>query len=100
MARAMLSQCTEARCTVIQGLITSKDVFLRGALIVREFGIATWLRCCVVLLSGRRTTFLELIFQVTARATPLPALRTARVGPAPAKASERIGRSRGQGESK
>ncbi len=45
---------------MIQGLITSKDVFLSGAVIVREFGLVTWLRCCLVLVSGRRTTFLEL----------------------------------------
>ena len=47
---------------MIQGLITSKDVLLRGYPIVREFGIGTWLRCCLVLLKGRRTTFLELVF--------------------------------------
>jgi hypothetical protein len=47
---------------MIEGLITSKDVFLRGAVIVQEFGIATWFRCCLVLLSGRRTTFLQLVF--------------------------------------
>jgi hypothetical protein len=47
---------------MIQGLITSKDVLLRGGVIVREFGLVTWLRCCLVLLSGRRTTFLELVF--------------------------------------
>jgi hypothetical protein len=50
------------RYAMIQGLITSKDVFLRGNLIVREFGISTWLRCCLVLLTGRRTTFLEMVF--------------------------------------
>ncbi len=47
---------------MIEGLITSKDVLLRGAVIVHEFGVGTWLRCCLVLLSGRRTTFLELVF--------------------------------------
>ena len=47
---------------MIQGLITSKDVLLRGVVIVREFGFVTWFRCCLVLLSGRRTTFLELVF--------------------------------------
>jgi hypothetical protein len=47
---------------MIQGLITGKDVFLRGAIIVHEFGIVTWLRCCLVLFSGRHTTFLELVF--------------------------------------
>ncbi len=47
---------------MIQGFITSKDVLLRGVVIVREFGLVTWFRCCLVLLSGRRTTFLELVF--------------------------------------
>ena len=47
---------------MIAGLITGKDVLRRGHVIVREFGVATWLRCCVVLLTGRRTTFLELVF--------------------------------------
>ena len=47
---------------MIQGLITSKDVLLRGVLIVREFGLVTWFRCCLVLLTRRRTTFLELVF--------------------------------------
>ncbi len=47
---------------MIQGLITSKEVIREGAVIVREFGIATWLRCCLVLLSGRHTTFLALVF--------------------------------------
>ena len=47
---------------MIQGLITSKDVLLRGSIIVREFGLSTWLRCCLVLLTGRRTTFLEVVF--------------------------------------
>src|SRR5260370_24629889 len=62
VARVLLFQCIEKRCTMIQGLITSKDVFLSGAVIVREFGIATWLRCCLVLLSGRHPTSLEVVF--------------------------------------
>jgi hypothetical protein len=47
---------------MIQGFINSRDVFLRGSVIVREFGISIWLRCCLVLLTHRRTTFLELVF--------------------------------------
>lgn len=47
---------------MIQGLITSKDVFLRGGIIVREFGVSIWLRCCLVLLTNRHATFLELVF--------------------------------------
>jgi hypothetical protein len=59
---------------MIQGLITSKDVFLRGTVIVREFGLATWFRCCLVLLSGRHTTFLELVF-IRGRASGTTAIR-------------------------
>jgi hypothetical protein len=47
---------------MIQGVITTRDVLLRGTLIIREFGLATWLRCCAVLVTGRRTTFLEVVF--------------------------------------
>jgi hypothetical protein len=52
----------EARCAMVRGLITSKDVLLRSTVIVREFGLWTWLRCCLVLFSRRRITFLELVF--------------------------------------
>jgi len=86
---------------MIQGLITSKDVLLRGVVIVREFGFVTWFRCCLVLLSGRHTHFPRAgLRQVTERATPLPALRTAHVGPPRANAIRQIGRSRKQGEPK
>jgi hypothetical protein len=47
---------------MIQGLITSRDVFLRGYLIIREFGPSPWLRCCLVVIARRRTAFLELVF--------------------------------------
>jgi hypothetical protein len=47
---------------MIRGLITGKEVLCCGRLIVREFGFLTWLRCCLVLLTRRRTTFLELVF--------------------------------------
>jgi hypothetical protein len=47
---------------MLQGLITTRDVFLRGGVIVHEFGVSIWLRCCVVLLTRRRTTFLEVVF--------------------------------------
>jgi len=46
----------------LQGLITTRDVFLRGTVIVQEFGVSIWLRCCLALLTGRRTTFLEVVF--------------------------------------
>jgi hypothetical protein len=47
---------------MIQGAITTKDVLLHGRLIVREFGCAVWLRCCLALVSGGHTTFLEVVF--------------------------------------
>ena len=47
---------------MIQGVVCGKDVFLRAPVIVRHYGLATWLRCCEALLARRRTTFLELVF--------------------------------------
>ncbi len=47
---------------MILGLITTKDVFRHTRTIVREFGAATYLRCCLVVLRRRQTTFLECIF--------------------------------------
>jgi len=47
---------------MILGLITTKDVFRHARTIVREFGAATYLRCCLVVLSRRRSTFLECVF--------------------------------------
>jgi len=44
------------------GLITPKDVLKHSATIVREFGAGTYLRCCLVILRGRRTTFLNVVF--------------------------------------
>jgi len=46
----------------ISGLITTRDVLKHGAVIVREFGAATYLRCCLAILCGRRTTFLNVVF--------------------------------------
>ncbi len=47
---------------VIRGTITTKDVVLNAWTIVRSFGLATYLRCLGALLTGRRTTFLELVW--------------------------------------
>jgi hypothetical protein len=47
---------------MILGLITTKDVFRHTRMIVREFGAATYLRCCLVILRRRQTTFLECVF--------------------------------------
>ena len=46
----------------ICGVITTKDVLRHGAIIVREFGTAAYLRCCVAILLRRRTTFLNVVF--------------------------------------
>jgi len=45
---------------MISGSITTKDVLLNAATIVRSFGLSTYVRCLRALLTGRRTTFLEL----------------------------------------
>jgi hypothetical protein len=46
----------------IGGVITTRDVFRHTVTIVREFGAAAWLRCFVVVVRGRKTTFLDCVF--------------------------------------
>jgi hypothetical protein len=46
----------------IRGVITSRDVLLNGATILREFGARAYLRCCVAMLLRRPSTFLECLF--------------------------------------
>jgi len=48
---------------MIIGSITTKDVLLNASTIVRSFGLSTYARCLRALLTGRRTTFLELAWQ-------------------------------------
>jgi len=48
---------------MISGVITTRHVFRHAATIVREFGPAAYLRCCLVILQGRKTTFLACIFR-------------------------------------
>jgi hypothetical protein len=48
---------------MIQGLITTKDVLLKGPAIVSGFGIVVYLRCLRALIKGRTTTFLALVFE-------------------------------------
>ncbi len=50
----------------ICGVITTKDVLRYGATIVREFGAAAYLRCCVAILLRRRTTFLNCVCELAA----------------------------------
>ena len=42
----------------IRGVITTRDVLLNSATILREFGPRTYLRCCLAIVLGRPTTFL------------------------------------------
>lgn len=41
------------------GVITTRDVLKNAGLIAREFGLKCLLRCVVVMMSGKTTTFLE-----------------------------------------
>ncbi len=45
----------------IRGVITTRDVLLNGATIVREFGTRTYLRCCLAIVLRRPTTFLACV---------------------------------------
>jgi hypothetical protein len=46
----------------IQGVVTSRDVLRHPVLIISSFGLATYLRCCKVLLRREHTTFLNCVF--------------------------------------
>jgi hypothetical protein len=46
----------------IRGVITSRDVFLHGGTILREFGPRAYFRCCLAMLLRRPSTFLECVF--------------------------------------
>jgi hypothetical protein len=48
---------------MIAGVITTKHVVLHSVAIVQDFGLRTWLNCCKAILTNRRTTFLELVWQ-------------------------------------
>ena len=48
----------------ICGVITTREVLRHGATIVREFGTAAYLRCCMAILFNKRTTFLDCVWQV------------------------------------
>ncbi|MDQ3265825.1 MAG: hypothetical protein M3Y59_19585 [Myxococcota bacterium] len=41
------------------GVITTRDVLRNAGLIAREFGVRCLLRCVVVMMRGKPTTFLE-----------------------------------------
>jgi len=45
----------------IRGVVTTGHVFRHASLIVREFGPVAFLRCCLAIVSRRRTTFLACV---------------------------------------
>ena len=47
---------------MVQGVITSKDVLWHTSTIVRAYGLRHYFRCVGALLSGQRTTFLDLVW--------------------------------------
>jgi hypothetical protein len=55
----------EGEAMSICGVITSRDVLRHPGIIVREFGTAAWLRCCVAILLRRRTTFLNCVCELS-----------------------------------
>jgi len=46
----------------IRGVITSRHVLTHAALIVREFGLDAFLRCCLAIVTRRKATSLECAF--------------------------------------
>ena len=46
----------------ICGVITTRDILRHTATIVRAFGAAAYLRCCLAILRRERTTFLRCVF--------------------------------------
>jgi hypothetical protein len=56
------SQRAQLGVHAIWGVISTKEVLRETATIVREFGPAVYVRCCLAILRGRRTTFLNCVF--------------------------------------
>lgn len=48
---------------MITGVITTRHVLLHTRSIVQGFGVRTWWNCWRAVVSGRRTTFLELVWE-------------------------------------
>ena len=55
---------TQGATMSICGVITTKEVLRHSATIVREFGAAAYLRCCVAIVLRRRTTFLNCVAEL------------------------------------
>jgi len=48
---------------MISGVITTRHVLKHAPTIVREFGLAAYLRCCLMILRRRNTTFLDCVLR-------------------------------------
>ncbi len=51
----------------IRGVVTTRHVLRHASLIAREFGLVAFLRCCLAIVSRRRTTFLACVTPLAAR---------------------------------
>jgi hypothetical protein len=47
----------------MRGVITTRHVLTHAAVIVREFGPAAFLRCCLAIVRRRKATFLDCVFR-------------------------------------
>jgi hypothetical protein len=65
IALAQPGTTAEGHAMTICGVITTRDVLRHSSTIVREFGAAAYLRCCVAILFRRRTTFLNCVCELT-----------------------------------
>ena len=73
LARSLLSLSPFGTgMAAMRGIITSRDVVRNVGTIYREFGGRCLLRCLWVMVSGRRTTFLELAFDCARRGASGP----------------------------
>ena len=48
----------------MKGVITTKDLFTSGMIIVEEFGIKAWLYCFVMVLTHKHVTFLGCVLSI------------------------------------
>ena len=65
VAVALERTVSRSSAMAIAGVVTTKDVLWHTGIIVREFGAAAYVRCCVAILFGKRTTFLTCVFETT-----------------------------------
>lgn len=59
--RLLAGGCPVSIC----GVITTRDVLRHSAVIVRQFGAAAYLKCCLAILLRRQTTFLACVCNLT-----------------------------------